>query len=802
MLQPADSNKGVLPVGLKERIQNEILILDGAMGTMLQSMGLPTGEFPETYNITHPEVVRQIHRGYLESGSNIIYANTFGASKKKAALSGYSYEELIVAGIAAAKAEAQKYNAYVALDIGPLGELMEPMGQLTFEEAFEQFSGQIRCGVQAGADLIVIETMTDLYECKAALLAAKENSSLPIFCTMSFEQNMRTFAGSDYRAMALTLGGLGADAIGINCSLGPQEILPIVRELIKYTNLPVVVKPNAGLPSPDGTYYAVQPTEFAKAIAEFVKLGVNIVGGCCGTNTQYIAAVKKTVEGLKPVKRCPVKPCAVCSASRVTEINRVCVVGERVNPTGKKLFRQALIDRNIGYIVKQAVEQVEAGADILDVNVGIPDIDEKEMLVTVVKAIQAVTDIPLQIDSSDPMAIEAALRVYNGKAIVNSVNGDEKVLDTILPIVRKYGAAVVGLTLDERGIPENAQQRYEIAQKIVSRAEYYGIPRRDVFIDCLTLTVSAQQQNAAQTLEALRLVKEKLGVKTLLGVSNISFGLPERELINKTFLTMALQNGLDLPIVNPNIPAIMDVIYAFNVLTAQDINSELYVERFANTAEAKPSQQSIEQLSIGSCIKKGLKEQCREEARRLLKSNEPMEVVNSYLIPALDEVGKEYEAGKIYLPQLIQAAETAKYAFEVVNAAMPKSQQENDKTIVLATVKGDIHDIGKNIVKVILENYGYRIIDLGRDVAPQAVVEAAQKSGARMVGLSALMTTTIKSMEETIQALHKHNICCKICVGGAVLTPEYAAKMGADYYAKDANDAVTVAKAIYSEPTA
>ncbi|WP_092638545.1 homocysteine S-methyltransferase family protein [Acetanaerobacterium elongatum] len=789
-------------MGLKERIQNEILILDGAMGTMLQSMGLPTGEFPETYNITHPEVVRQIHRGYLESGSNIIYANTFGASKKKAALSGYSYEELIVAGIAAAKAEAQKYNAYVALDIGPLGELMEPMGQLTFEEAFEQFSGQIRCGVQAGADLIVIETMTDLYECKAALLAAKENSSLPIFCTMSFEQNMRTFAGSDYRAMALTLGGLGADAIGINCSLGPQEILPIVRELIKYTNLPVVVKPNAGLPSPDGTYYAVQPTEFAKAIAEFVKLGVNIVGGCCGTNTQYIAAVKKTVEGLKPVKRCPVKPCAVCSASRVTEINRVCVVGERVNPTGKKLFRQALIDRNIGYIVKQAVEQVEAGADILDVNVGIPDIDEKEMLVTVVKAIQAVTDIPLQIDSSDPMAIEAALRVYNGKAIVNSVNGDEKVLDTILPIVRKYGAAVVGLTLDERGIPENAQQRYEIAQKIVSRAEYYGIPRRDVFIDCLTLTVSAQQQNAAQTLEALRLVKEKLGVKTLLGVSNISFGLPERELINKTFLTMALQNGLDLPIVNPNIPAIMDVIYAFNVLTAQDINSELYVERFANTAEAKPSQQSIEQLSIGSCIKKGLKEQCREEARRLLKSNEPMEVVNSYLIPALDEVGKEYEAGKIYLPQLIQAAETAKYAFEVVNAAMPKSQQENDKTIVLATVKGDIHDIGKNIVKVILENYGYRIIDLGRDVAPQAVVEAAQKSGARMVGLSALMTTTIKSMEETIQALHKHNICCKICVGGAVLTPEYAAKMGADYYAKDANDAVTVAKAIYSEPTA
>ncbi len=784
-------------MGLRERIQNDILILDGAMGTMLQSMGLPTGEYPEAYNVTHPDIIRKIHRSYLESGSDIIYTNTFGASEKKLAATPYTVEEIITAAVALAKAEAQGYGAYVALDVGPLGELMEPMGPLTFEEAYSQFARQIRHGAKQGADLIVIETMTDLYECKAALLAAKEQSDLPVLCTMSFEQNMRTFSGSDYRAMALTLEALGADAIGINCSLGPKEILPIVRELIKYTNLPVVVKPNAGLPSPDRSFYAVTPQEFADTATEYIALGVTLVGGCCGTNTQYIAAVKKAVEGLKPVKRPKVEYCAACSSSRVAEINRVCVVGERVNPTGKRLFRQALIDHNIDYIVKRAVEQVEAGADILDVNVGIPDIDEPQMLVTVVKAIQEVTDIPLQVDSSDPKAVEAALRVYNGKAIVNSVNGDDKVLDTILPIVKKYGASVVGLTLDERGIPDSAQQRFEIAQKIVRRAEAHGIPRKDVFIDCLTLTVSAQQQNAAQTLEALKLVKERLGVKTLLGVSNISFGLPERELINKTFLTMALQNGLDLPIINPNISAMMDVIYAFNVLTAQDVNSERYVERFSNAVKAQP-QQRAEDITIGYCIKKGLKEQCREEAKRLLQHNEPLIIVNEYLIPALDEVGKDYEVGKIFLPQLIQAAETAKFAFEVVNAAMPKAQQGSDKPIVLATVKGDIHDIGKNIVKVILENYGYRIIDLGRDVDPLAVVKAAQESGARMVGLSALMTTTIKSMEETIKALRAHNVCCKVCVGGAVLTPEYAQKMGADYYAKDANDAVAVAKAIYS----
>ncbi len=789
-------------VTLKQRIQNDILILDGAMGTMLQQMGLKLGEYPDLYSITHPELIATVHRGYLESGSDIIYTNTFGANEKKLKDTQYSVTEVISAAVSIAKKEADAFGAYVALDIGPIGELIEPMGPLRFEEAHRLFAQQVKAGAAAGADLIVIETMTDLYECKAALLAAKENCALPVICTMSFEPNMRTFTGCDYRAMALTLEGLGADAIGINCSLGPIEILPIAGELIKYTNLPVVVKPNAGLPSPDSSYYAVEPEQFARTIAEYVGFGVTMVGGCCGTDVRYISAVKQAVKGLKPVKREPVRRYAVCSGTKMLEIDRVRVIGERINPTGKKLFKQALIDRNIDYILRQAIEQADAGADILDVNVGIPDINEPETLVSVVKAIQSVTDLPLQIDSSDPVAIEAALRIYNGKAIVNSVNGDEKVLAGILPVVKKYGAAVVGLTLDEQGIPNTAEQRVAIARRILSRAQEHGIPREDVYIDCLTLTVSAQQENAAQTLRAVKLVSEELGVKTVLGVSNISFGLPERELVNRSFLTMALQNGLSLPIINPNIRSMMDVVYAAEVLLGADQNSVRYVERFAAQKEASPNAttpQSNEDQPIAYFIKKGLKDQCRDKARALLQVCSPLEVVSAHLIPALDEVGADYEAGTLFLPQLISAAETAKVAFELVNEAMPKGEQRRDMPVVLCTVKGDIHDIGKNIVKVVLENYGYRIIDLGRDVPPEAVVRAAKESGARLVGLSALMTTTIKSMEETITLLKQEGVDCKICVGGAVLTPEYAAKMGADYYAKDANEAVSVAKMVYGQ---
>ena len=789
-------------VTLKERIKNDILILDGAMGTMLQQMGLKLGEYPDIYSITHPDLIAKVHRGYLESGSDIIYTNTFGANAKKLKDTQYSVADVITAAVSIAKKETDAFGAYVALDIGPIGELIEPMGPMRFEEAYRLFAEQVKVGAAAGADLVVIETMTDLYECKAALLAAKENCTLPVICTMSFEQNMRTFTGCDYRAMALTLEGLGADAIGINCSLGPIEILPIARELVKYTNLPLVVKPNAGLPSPDSSFYAVEPEQFAQTIVEYVGFGVTMVGGCCGTDVRYISAVKQAVKGLKPVKREPVRRYAVCSGSKMVEIDRVRVIGERINPTGKKLFKQALIDRNIDYILRQAIEQADAGADILDVNVGIPDINEPETLVSVVKAIQSVTDLPLQIDSSDPFAIEAALRIYNGKAIVNSVNGDEKVLAGILPVVKKYGAAVVGLTLDEDGIPDTAEQRVAIARRILTRAQEHGIPREDVYIDCLTLTVSAQQENAAETLRAVKLVSDELKVKTVLGVSNISFGLPERELVNRSFLTMALQNGLSLPIINPNIRSMMDVVYAAEVLLGIDRNSERYVQRFAAEKVASPqaaTSQNNENLPIVYYIKKGLKDQCRDKARALLQEYSPLLVVSDHLIPALDEVGLEYEAGRLFLPQLISAAETAKVAFELVNQAMPKGERRKDMPVVLCTVKGDIHDIGKNIVKVVLENYGYRIIDLGRDVSPEAVVRAAKESGARLVWLSALMTTTIKSMEETIALIKREKLDCKVCVGGAVLTPEYAAKMGSDYYAKDANEAVAVAKMVYGQ---
>ncbi len=789
-------------LALKERIKHDILVLDGAMGTMLQQLGLQLGECPDTYSITHPEMIAKVHRGYLESGSNIIYTNTFGANAKKLADTPYSVSEVITAAVSIAKKEAAAFGAYVALDVGPIGELIEPMGPLEFEEAYRLFAEQVCAGAAAGADLVVIETMTDLYECKAALLAAKENCNLPVLCTMSFEQNMRTFTGCDYRAMALTLEALGADAIGINCSLGPLEILPIARELVQYTTLPVVVKPNAGLPSPDNTMYAIAPGQFAQTLAECIGFGVTIVGGCCGTDTTYISAIKQAVAAMIPVKRDIPRRYAVCSGSRMVELDRVRVIGERINPTGKKMFQQALKDRNIDYILRQAIEQAEAGAEILDVNVGIPDVNEPEMLVAVVKAIQSVTDLPLQIDSSDPAAIEAALRAYNGKAIVNSVNGDEAVLANILPVVKKYGAAVVGLTLDENGIPDTAAERVEIAKRIIARAVQIGIAREDVYIDCLALTVSAQQENAMQTLQAIKTVSEELGVKTVLGVSNISFGLPERELVNRTFLTMALHNGLSLPIINPNLRSMMDVVYASEVLLGIDQNSERYVERYAALKlppASTPAAVSAQEMSISYYIKKGLKEKCREQARKLLETLPPLEVVSGHLIPALDEVGREYEEGSLFLPQLIQAAETAKVAFELVNQAMPKGQRRKDMPVVLCTVKGDIHDIGKNIVKVVLENYGYRIIDLGRDVAPEAVVRAAKESGAKLVGLSALMTTTIRSMEETIAALKREAVDCKICVGGAVLTKEYADKMGADYYAKDANEAVAVAKTVYGQ---
>lgn len=795
---------------VKWLIKNNIVFLDGAMGTMLQKAGLKLGENPEVLNITSPQIVENIYEQYLKAGSNIIATNTFGANRHKLSGCGYSVDTIITAAVKSAKKIAVKYNGFVGLDIGPIGELLEPMGTLKFEEAYELFKEQVICGAKNGADIIMIETMTDLYEAKAAVLAAKENCDLPVFCTMSFEQDMRTFTGCSLSAMALTLEGLGCDAIGINCSLGPVEIYPMVKELIKWTNLPIIIKPNAGLPEIiDGqTSYSITPEQFIEQMKLITELGVNIIGGCCGTTPEYIKGLKQNIRQDLFIKRKIINPCAVCSNTKTVEIDRVRIIGERINPTGKKIFQQALKDNNLDYIVKQAITQAQGGADILDVNVGMPNIDEVSMMKEVIKKIQGVVSLPLQIDSSNADAIEAGLRIYNGKAIVNSVNGEQKVMQRIFPIVKKYGASVVGLTLDENGIPAKAEDRLAIAEKILRFALEYGIPKENLYIDCLTLTSSAEQANAYETIKAVRMVKEKLGLKTVLGVSNISFGLPAREQLNQTFLTLAMANGLDLPIINPNIKSMVDSIYCYHQLKNIDKGSYEYINHFSNNSDNKDKSSNVSQLTdqhyndIGYCIANGLKNETIACCKQLLKNTDPLNIVSDILIPALDKVGKNYETGKIFLPQLIQSAEAAKGAFEVIREYVSKSssgQTQSSGKIIIATVKGDIHDIGKNIVKVVLENYGYDVIDLGRDVSIETIVSEAKKQSIKLVGLSALMTTTLKSMEQTINAIHKEGLTCKIMVGGAVLTESYAKQIGADYYAKDAQASVNIARKVFEK---
>lgn len=781
----------------KEFTENHVLILDGAMGTQIQQRGLALGQAPETFNLEHPEVIKEIHRSYIEAGARVITSNTFGANRLKMADTGYTVREIIRNGVENARCAAGEC-AWVALDVGPLGELLQPMGTLTFEEAYELFREQMEIGEEAGADLILIETMNDLGELRAAALAAREHTSLPIFCSMSFEPTQRTFMGCSVEALAMSLEGI-ADAVGINCSMGPAEILPIAQKLVQWTNLPVFVQPNAGLPEVvDGqTVFGVGAEEFAAYIERFVDAGIYIVGGCCGTTPAHIRAVAQRLADVTPKPRVDAPQCAVCTASATVDYSQIRVIGERINPTGKKLFQQALRENDMDYIIRQAISQVEAGAEILDVNVGLPDIDEVSMLVRVVRELQAVVDVPLQIDSSNPKAIEQALRIYHGKAIVNSVNGEEKVMETILPIVKKYNAAVVALTLDEKGIPSKAEQRLQIAETVLNRALQYGIRKENVLVDCLTLTVSAQQEDAAQTLKAVRMVKEKLGLKTVLGVSNISFGLPRRDIINESFLAMALANGLDLPIMNPNTEGMMQVVSAARVLYNLDVNAQRYIERYADSAPQMTAAPNAER-TLKEIVIKGLREEAAAATEKLLKEKAELDIVNEDLIPALDIVGERYEKNEIFLPQLIQSAETVQRAFEVLKARMTSERAGMEKgTIVLATVKGDIHDIGKNIVKVILENYGYRIVDLGRDVPKETVVETAQREQAKMVGLSALMTTTVKSMEETISAVHESCPGAFVFVGGAVLTPEYAAQIGADDYAKDAREAVEVARKVF-----
>ena len=779
-------------------LREGLVIWDGAMGTVLQRRGLPPGGKPELLNLTNPELPRSIHREYIEAGSRIICANTFGANALKLAGTGCAVDRAVFAAVAIARDAAAGTGAKTALDVGPLGELLEPLGTLTFERAYELFKEVVTAGERAGADLIAIETMTDLYEAKAALLAAKENTALPVFAAMSFERNGRTFTGCTIPSMARTLEGLGADAVGLNCSLGPDLLLPLVRELCENTRLPVIVKPNAGLPDPATGEYAMGPEEFVRAMLPLVEAGASVVGGCCGTSPDYIRALAKALEGKKPAPRTCRSAGFVCSAMTPCFLDGVRVIGERINPTGKKRFQQALLEGDLDYILDAAVEQEDAGADILDVNVGHPGVDETVMLPRVVKKLQSAVTLPLQLDSTNPAALEAALRVYNGKAAVNSVNGERAALERILPIVKKYGAAVVGLCLDERGIPPTAEGRVEIARRILDAALSYGIPAEDVWIDCLTLTVSAQQDQALETLRAVRMAREELGLPVVLGVSNISFGLPNRAAVTRSFLTQALGAGLTLPILNPNQREMMDAVAAFRVLSGQDAGCRDYIRRFADAAPVPASPAPAGGLALEEAVARGLDGDAGRLAREALQSQDGLSLVENRLIPALDKVGADYEAGRAFLPQLLSAAQAAQAVFEAVKASLAErgGTPVRKGRFAIATVKGDIHDIGKNIVRTVMENYGYEAVDLGRDVPPEVILEAVREGDIRLVGLSALMTTTLPAMEETIKLLRTLPRPPAVWVGGAVVTPEHAARMGADYYARDARQSVEIARKV------
>ncbi|KEH96012.1 homocysteine S-methyltransferase family protein [Clostridium massiliodielmoense] len=803
---------------IRNYIKNNILIFDGAMGTMLQKSGLKLGETPEKLNFSHEELIIDIHKKYIDAGCNIITTNTFGANEIKFKNVPFSVENTITKAVSIAKKASENSNCFIALDIGPIGKLLEPMGTVKFEEAINIFKKQIKVGVECGVDLILIETMTDLYELKAAIIAAKEISDLPIFATMSFEENGRTFTGCLPESMSITLEALGVDALGVNCSLGPKELKPIVKKIIEHTNLPVIVQPNAGIPSivKGKTLYTISPKEFCNYVEALIDIGVSIIGGCCGTTPEFIKHLKYICNHKKILKRSPIKKSFVTTPSKIVELNEVRIIGEKINPTGKKRLKEALINNDIDYILKQAIDEVDRGADILDINVGLPEINEADTLEYTLKKIQCIVDTPLQIDSSNVEAIERALRIYNGKPIVNSINGEDKSLENILPLVKKYGASVIGLTLDNKGIPKTASERFKIAERILNTALDYGIKKEDVYIDCLTLTVSAQQNEVMETLKALKMVKERLGVKTVLGISNISFGLPNRDIINETFLSLALGSGLDLPIMNPTKQGMINIINAYKVLNNNDKNAKNYIETYRNkqilttiltnnstsNTQIKDNKNSKleEHTNLEEFILQGLKNNTKNLTCDLLKTNTELEIVNKFLIPALDNIGTKYENGEIFLPQLIQSAETVKVAFELIKENLLKSRNKavSKGKIILATVKGDIHDIGKNIVKVILENYGYEILDLGKDVSSKKIVKEAIDKNIKLVGLSALMTTTIKSMEDTIIALKNANFEGKIMVAGAVLTKEYAIKMGADFYAKDAKDSIEIAKKIFN----
>lgn len=783
---------------IREEIGKRILFFDGGMGTLLQEQGLQAGELPETWNLKNPEPIIQIHKAYLAAGADIILANTFGANRFKY---GEDLEKIVTAGVANAKkavAESGK-KAYVALDIGSTGKLLKPMGTLDFEEAVGVFAEIIRVGGKAGADLILIETMSDTYELKAAVLAAKENSTLPIMATVIFDESKKMLTGASPQVVVSLLEGLGVDALGINCGLGPKQMKEIVKELLKYASIPVIVNPNAGLPRSENgkTVFDVGAEEFAEDMEEIVTMGAWFAGGCCGTTPAHIQAMVEKCKEITPVPITPKNYTFVTSYSTAVELGgRPVIIGERINPTGKSKFKQALRDHNIDYILEEGVKQEDSGAHILDVNVGLPEIDEAAMMETIVYELQSIMPIPLQIDTTNMEAMERALRIYNGKPMINSVNGKAEIMEQVFPLVKKYGGVVVGLALDEDGIPDTTEGRLAIAEKIYQTGEKYGISRKDIVIDALVMTMSTNNESAKITLDTVKEITAR-GGKTVLGVSNISFGLPQRELINAAFFTMAMNNGLSAGIINPNAKAMRQAYDTFCVLGGYDAQCMNYIENYAVTdapnAAAKPA---AAKLNLTDSIIKGLKDQAYRATEEELKTKEPMEIINGELVPALDVVGQGFEKGTMFLPQLLMSAEAAKAGFEAIRQYVQShgEAQEKKATIVIATVKGDIHDIGKNIVKVLLENYGYEVIDLGKDVPPEKIVETVVDKHAPLVGLSALMTTTVVNMEESIKELHKEAPWCKIMVGGAVLTQEYADMIGADFYGKDAMQSVYYAE--------
>lgn len=798
---------------MKEKIGKELLFFDGAMGTILQSRGLQTGEIPETWNILHPDEIKKINKEYLEAGSTIISSNTFGANCFKCESLSYTTEQLVKEGVLIAKQAVKEfteenpdtYERYVALDIGSLGKLLKPLGSLSFDDAYQAFAEVVKAGDTAGADLILLETFSDMYEIKAAVLAAKENSELPVVVTMIFDEQGKLLTGGDIGAAVAMLEGLGVDAIGFNCGLGPEQMLKLLPTLVDATSTPIAINPNAGLPVVVNgkTVFQVNPEEFAVRAKELVLGGTSLIGGCCGTTPAHIKAL---VDACKGIELTPIETKHHTVISSYTHAIRFekkpYIIGERINPTGKSKFKQALRDHNMEYIYKEGLTQEEKGAHILDVNVGLPEIDEVSMMIEAVTGLQAITGLPLQIDTTNLEAMEKAMRYYNGKPMINSVNGKEESMHAVFPLIKKYGGVVVCLTLDENGIPETADGRIAVAKKIIDTAASYGIDKKDLVVDTLVMTISTGTENANITLEALRRARYELGVHTVLGVSNISFGLPQRGTINTAFYTMAMQNGLSAGIVNPSSEMMMGAYYSFCALIGEDEQCMQYIEKCAATPEAVKTPTASQQMTLHDAIVKGLSESAAETTKELLKSGkESLAIINEDLIPALDVVGKGFEEKKMFLPQLLMSAEAAKASFEAIKDILSQSGQTSEaKTkVILATVKGDIHDIGKNIVKVLLENYGFDVLDLGKDVEPELIVKTAKEQDVRLVGLSALMTTTVVNMEETIKQLRAESLPCKVMVGGAVLTQEYADMIGADFYSKDAMGSIRYANDLYDQ---